>query len=104
MNPSSQTKHATQILQDITILLCILVSHLIITTTMMLYKSFSLFVIVQSVSAAVNLRALQVSNGDESLASSLLMFRSWADTHDKGYSTEEEAMDRLQVWMDNHGR
>ncbi|KAG7353563.1 peptidase C1A, papain family protein [Nitzschia inconspicua] len=70
---------------------------------MMLSKPLSFFLIIQSASAAVNLRSLQ-SNADESLATTMMMFRSWADTHDKEYTTEEEAMDRLKIWMENHER
>jgi hypothetical protein len=67
----------------------------------MLSKQLSFFFIVQSVSAAVNLWSLHDDN--EQLSSSMLMFRSWADHHDKEYASEEEALDRLKIWMDNHG-
>jgi hypothetical protein len=70
----------------------------------MLSKQLSFFLIVQAVSAAVNLRAVHSNHADnEQLTSSFIMFRSWADDHGKEYSTEEEAMDRLKIWMDNHG-
>jgi hypothetical protein len=70
----------------------------------MLSKQLSFFLIVQSVSAAVKLRALQSKHDDnEQPSSSVMMFSSWADNHDKEYASEEEAMNRLKIWIDNHG-
>ena len=59
--------------------------------------------------------AADVSSSSSSLRSSVItdekiqnlesvsLFRAWADIHDKIYSTKEEMMNRLQIWLDNHG-
>lgn len=70
-------------------------------------KSLPLFLLAQSVSAAVNLdtflnlETLRQSNSGD--VETVMMFRAWADTHDKEYNTEDEARGRFQTWMENHG-
>jgi hypothetical protein len=52
-------------------------------------------------SASANLRALSEHSLENVAAVSL--FRGWAELYDKVYATEEEAMKRLKIWMQNHG-
>jgi len=40
----------------------------------------------------------------KSLTAGLPLFRSWAETHSKEYTTEEEMAERLKIWMSNHER
>lgn len=66
--------------------------------------SFLLVFLCGSDTAAARLRSVEsIEANGESLQASLELFRVWAETHDKEYTTEEEAKLRWKVWMDNHG-
>jgi C1A family cysteine protease len=59
----------------------------------------------------VSLRSLQsnINNNDDGnnnmvSLETVSLFRSWAESHDKEYTTEEEAMERLRIWLENHVR
>mmetsp|Transcript_21022 Transcript_21022/g.39281 ORF Transcript_21022/g.39281 Transcript_21022/m.39281 type:complete len:367 (-) Transcript_21022:220-1320(-) len=54
-----------------------------------------------SASAGVSLRSVEK---DGVSLSTVSLFRTWADTHDKDYTTEEEALERLNIWLENHER
>lgn len=71
---------------------------------MMFSKSLTAFLVLLSgntVSAVANLRALSETTVED--VATVSLFRGWAELHDKVYATEEEAMKRLTIWMENHG-
>jgi hypothetical protein len=68
---------------------------------MMFNRTLSLLLTMVAGVSAGSLRA----SDDTTLISSehVSMFKQWSTTFDKVYSTEEEMMDRLKIWLHNHG-
>mmetsp|Transcript_26331 Transcript_26331/g.56455 ORF Transcript_26331/g.56455 Transcript_26331/m.56455 type:complete len:367 (-) Transcript_26331:236-1336(-) len=70
----------------------------------MFIRSLSLLAICLSGTAsATSLRAVD-TEGLFSLTASMPLFQSWSETHSKEYTTEEEKMQRLKIWIGNHER
>lgn len=70
---------------------------------MMFVRSLSFLLVCLSSSASgVSVRARDVD--DVSITAKMPLFYTWARTHSKEYTTEEETMERLKIWMDNHER
>jgi hypothetical protein len=69
---------------------------------MMLNRTLSIVLAMVAGVSAGSLRA-----GDDNVvkvsSESMSMFREWSKAFDKVYSTEEDMMDRLKVWLHNHG-
>lgn len=36
-------------------------------------------------------------------AKNLQLFQTWATTHSKDYTTDDDKAERMKIWMDNHG-
>jgi hypothetical protein len=68
--------------------------------TMTLVRSISLALVFLNGVAAGSLRA---SSDDAVPVASMSMFRLWAESHSKVYTTEEQFLDRMKVWLGNHG-
>lgn len=67
-------------------------------------KSISLLAFcVSGIASGTSLRASDVEDLS-SLEVQMPLFHSWAETHSKEYTTEEEKMERLKVWMANNER
>ena len=64
----------------------------------MFTKSLTVLLVLLSgnAAAATSLRTVED-------VATVSLFRGWAELHDKAYATEEEAMKRLEIWMENHG-
>ena len=70
---------------------------------MMFIKSLSLLLVCLSGSASgTSLRASDIEDVSY-LAGKMPLFQTWTKTHSKEYTTEEEEIKRLNIWMDNHG-
>jgi hypothetical protein len=66
---------------------------------MMFSKSLSFFLVFLSGVSAGSLR----SSNDVALSEQMPLFRAWSEMYEKVYSSEEQMMERLQVWTSNHG-
>jgi len=63
----------------------------------------SLSLLITCLSATASGTSLRASDIDDvSLSVKMPLFHNWVETHAKEYTTEEEMMTRLQIWMDNH--
>ena len=70
---------------------------------MMFIRSLSLLLVFLSGSASgTSLRASDIEDGSY-LEVKMPLFQTWTKTHSKEYTTEEEEIKRLNIWMDNHG-
>jgi hypothetical protein len=66
-------------------------------------KSISLLAVCLSgIASGTSLRASDVEDLS-SLEVQMPLFHTWTETHSKEYTTEEEKMERLKVWMANNG-
>jgi hypothetical protein len=63
--------------------------------------AFALAFLSGGVSAGVSLQSLPVENVNFATVS---LFSQWAESHSKDYTTQDEAMSRLKIWIENHGR
>jgi len=75
---------------------------------MMFVRSLSLLLVCLSGSASVAGTSLRASDVEDtvtvsSLSANMPLFSTWAETHSKEYTTEEEKLERLKIWMGNHG-
>lgn len=70
---------------------------------MMFTKSLSLLVV--SLLASASGTSLRATDGEELSAFSMKMslHDEWTKIHSKVYATEEETMERLKIWIANHG-
>jgi len=68
----------------------------------MFARSFSLLLVCLSNSAIG--ASLRVTDDEDvtSLATHMALFQTWAETHSKEYTDEEEKTKHLQTWTDNH--
>jgi hypothetical protein len=70
---------------------------------MMFVRSLTLLLVCFSSSASgASLRATDAADVS-SLTANAPLFQTWAETHSKQYTTEAEKVERLKIWMDNHG-
>merc|ERR1740117_1205525 len=73
-------------------------------STMMFARSLTLLLVCLSSSASgASLRATDAVDVS-SLTANAPLFQTWAETHSKQYTTEEEKIERSEIWMDNHER
>merc|ERR1740117_1364424 len=73
-------------------------------STMMFARSLTLLLVCLSSSASgASLRATDAVDVS-SLTANTPLFQTWTETHSKQYTTEEEKIERSEIWMDNHER
>ena len=73
---------------------------------MMFRQTLSL--ILAMVAGSASAGSLRANEGDLSLLSQVskehvTLFRQWTEQYNKVYSSETTLMDRLKVWLHNHG-
>jgi hypothetical protein len=66
---------------------------------MMFSRNISLYLIFLSVVSATG--SLRSSEGEG--CPKMKLFKSWSETHEKEYGSEETTMERMKVWLENHG-
>ena len=67
-------------------------------------RSVTLFLTFASIVFAGSLRAGDDVRQEEAFSlETMSLFRAWSETHGKEYDSHAERIQRLNVWLDNHG-
>lgn len=70
---------------------------------MMSFRSFT-FVLLAALGSSANAGSLRSHEDGVMLKEHMPLFRAWSQQFDKKYESADIFMDRLKVWVDNHGK